>query len=76
MLSSVPVLGNAFATSANARTRTELVFFVTVNAEEPPALTPVEVDGPEPRDSDRAARYFTDPMREGQRVERIDVGGV
>lgn len=75
MLSSVPVLGNAFATSANARTRTELVFFVTVNAEEPPALAPIEVDGPEPRDSGRAARAFTDPVREGQRVERIDLGG-
>jgi MSHA biogenesis protein MshL len=43
-LSKVPVLGSAFTTKANAKTRTELVFFVTVNAEEPSGLTPIEVD--------------------------------
>jgi type II secretory pathway component GspD/PulD (secretin) len=35
-LSQVPLLGRAFATSVRVNTRTELVFFVTVNAEPPP----------------------------------------
>ncbi len=45
-LSSVPVLGDAFATRARVRTRTELVFLVTVNAEEPPDLVPVDPESP------------------------------
>src|ERR1019366_400394 len=35
VLSKMPVLGYAFSTGAKAKTRTELVFLVTVNAEEP-----------------------------------------
>jgi len=44
-LSSVPLFGGAFSTSANARTRTELVFLVTVNAEQPPDIVPIDVGG-------------------------------
>jgi type II secretory pathway component GspD/PulD (secretin) len=47
-LSSIPVIGDAFATNAKARTRTELVFLVTVNAEEPQAPAPLESDGAAP----------------------------
>jgi|SRR5271165_5007325 len=75
VLSNVPVLGNAFATSANAKTRTELVFFVTVNAEEPPAMAPIEVDGPERPDLGRGAGGSPARVQEGQRVERIGIGG-
>ena len=76
MLSNVPVLGNAFATSANAKTRTELVFLVTVNAEEPPALVTDRggrpgATGPGPC----GTAASTDPVRERPRVERIDMGG-
>ena len=71
-LSGIPVLGGAFTTSARARTRTELVFLVTVNAEEPPALIPEDADTPGAAGAeDRAA-----PARGGgRRVERIDALG-
>jgi type II secretory pathway component GspD/PulD (secretin) len=45
LLSNVPVLGNAFTTNIKAKTRTELVFLVTVNAEEPQALVAIDADG-------------------------------
>ncbi|HEY1792962.1 MAG TPA: secretin N-terminal domain-containing protein [Opitutaceae bacterium] len=35
ILSDLPGIGSAFATTTKARSRTELVFFVTVNAEDP-----------------------------------------
>jgi MSHA biogenesis protein MshL len=67
VLSNVPILGGAFATAVKARTRTELVFLVTVNAEEPPTLIPIEANEPVPSASVSA---------EGRRnVERIDIGG-
>jgi type II secretory pathway component GspD/PulD (secretin) len=69
VLSSVPLLGNAFTTTVKARTRTELVFLVTVNAEEPPALVPVEAD---------AAVSPSAPsqsLESRKRVERIGIGG-
>lgn len=70
VLSKVPVLGSAFSANAKARSRTELVFLVTVNAEEPPALVPIEVDSPAPAPPAR-------PLRPdgGARVERIGVAG-
>ena len=43
LLSSVPVLGALFG-RGQAKLRTELVFLVTVNAEEPPALVPFDPD--------------------------------
>ncbi len=75
VLSNVPVLGNAFSTSAKAKTRTELVFLVTVNAEEPPALVPVDADspgrgaGPEPADAPPGVGGAL------RRVERIGIQG-
>jgi MSHA biogenesis protein MshL len=75
VLSNVPVLGSAFATSANAKTRTELVFLVTVNAEEPSAMAPIEVDRQGQPDAGRAGHALPARGQEGQRVERIDIGG-
>jgi type II secretory pathway component GspD/PulD (secretin) len=74
VLSSVPVLGGAFTTAVKARTRTELVFLVTVNAEEPPALVPINADAPLPG----AGRLepFEHPSGEDRRkVERIGIEG-
>jgi type II secretory pathway component GspD/PulD (secretin) len=68
-LSSVPIVGNVFSTSANARTRTELVFLVTVNAEEPPALVPIDADAPSPMRSSPAASAT---HKDERRVQRID----
>jgi type II secretory pathway component GspD/PulD (secretin) len=73
VLSTVPVLGNAFTTAIKAKTRTELVFLVTVNAEEPPALVPIEADDASPGQSTRpdgAARARDDSER---RVEHVDL---
>jgi Flp pilus assembly secretin CpaC len=70
-LSSVPVFGGAFSTSANATTRTELVFLVTVNAEEPLALVPVEVEGPISHGLPPKATVV--PLENGdRRVQRMD----
>jgi len=75
VLSSVPVLGNAFTTTVKAKTRTELIFLVTVNAEEPPALIPVEANTPSSPGADRSARLTPFPVENSKRVERIDIGG-
>ncbi len=74
-LSSLPLLGGAFATSAGAKTRTELVFLVTVNAEEPPALVPVDADDPTPAAPGGAGRPAPARADGGRRVERIDALG-
>jgi MSHA biogenesis protein MshL len=74
-LSGLPVLGNAFATAVRARTRTELVFLVTVNAEEPPALVPFDADEPPASGSGRIASPITDPPEGRRRVERINALG-
>jgi MSHA biogenesis protein MshL len=75
ILSGVPVLGNAFSTNVKAKTRTELVFLVTVNAEEPTALVPMDGDGyayasPEIPTPSGPPRGNAD-----RRVERIDILG-
>ena len=44
-VADIPIIGRAFTTAAKAKTRTELVFLVTVNAEDPPAIVPIESDG-------------------------------
>jgi MSHA biogenesis protein MshL len=71
-LSSLPLVGGAFSTAATARTRTELVFLVTVNAEEPPALVPVEADSPSPRRVPSAPVGSGSPARP---VERMSMTG-
>jgi MSHA biogenesis protein MshL len=68
-LSKVPVLGAAFSTQAKAKTRTELVFLVTVNAQEPPELVPVDSDA-----APLAGRPARVPEGSG-RVERIGIKG-
>jgi len=62
LLSDVPLIGSAFSTSARAKTRTELVFLVTVNAEEPPAIVPTQ--------SDSAATDRLDVPGRGAEAER------
>jgi len=62
LLSDVPLIGSAFSTSARAKTRTELVFLVTVNAEEPPAIVPTQ--------SDSAAADRLDVPGRGAEAER------
>jgi MSHA biogenesis protein MshL len=74
-LSKVPVLGSAFTTTAKAKTRTELVFFVTVNAEEPPALVPVDVDGPLSNGTQVIAHADPSPTRDYRKIERIGMEG-
>lgn len=73
-LSSVPIFGNAFTTTAKARTRTELVFLVTVNAEEPPALVPIDADAPLP-ETEGLAPFLPLPTEGNRKVERISIGG-
>jgi MSHA biogenesis protein MshL len=75
ILSSVPILGNAFTTAEKARTRTELVFFVTVNAEEPPALVPIDADEPAPRGGAAPFPSGPAPAEPAHRTERVDVLG-
>jgi type II secretory pathway component GspD/PulD (secretin) len=75
LLSSVPVLGDAFTTAAKAKTRTELVFFVTVNAEEPPPLVPIQADGPQPQGTGSFAAPPRDRLEGNRKVQRIDIGG-
>lgn len=45
-LGSVPLIGGAFSTNATAHTRTELVFLVTVNVDEPKTASPIDADLP------------------------------
>jgi type II secretory pathway component GspD/PulD (secretin) len=75
LLSGLPVLGSAFTTAAKARTRTELVFLVTVNAEEPPALIPIDADAPRPQAARATDPAGTGPYESDRRVQRIDIGG-
>lgn len=75
ILSSVPVLGNAFNTTVKAKVRTELVFLVTVNAEEPPALVPMNGDGFASVDTGASTRPAPDRESVDRHIERIDILG-
>ncbi len=72
VLSSVPVLGSAFSTAARAKVRTELVFLVTVNAEEPPAMVPLEPEGPARAEGPQPRPSGDERER---RVERLEISG-
>jgi type II secretory pathway component GspD/PulD (secretin) len=74
-LSSLPLLGGAFTTSARAKTRTELVFLVTVNAEEPPALVPIDADETAAPGAGSNIPRAPAPAEGERRVERIDALG-
>ncbi len=76
VLSSVPILGSAFTTAEKARTRTELVFLVTVNAEEPPALVPIDADEPGEGGAPLPVAPAPSPEAHPRRTERIDVLGL
>jgi type II secretory pathway component GspD/PulD (secretin) len=71
-LSSMPVLGNAFTTNTKAKSRTELIFLVTVNAEEPPAIVPIDADEP---GSKHVNRPEEDEGDHEKHVERVDISG-
>ncbi len=71
-LSSMPVLGSAFATNIKAKSRTELVFLVTVNAEEPPAMEPIDAEEPA---SKHVSRPEEDEGDHAKHVERVDISG-
>jgi MSHA biogenesis protein MshL len=74
-LSEIPVLGRAFATNAKAKTRAELVFLVTVNAEDPSQMVPTDGDG-SPVDTERQRSLpESAPRKVNRSVERIDLGG-
>ncbi len=73
-LSSMPVLGGAFTTAVKGRVRTELVFLVTVNAEEPPALVPIDVDSPHSGPGG-AAVPDPQPAPDPRKTLRIGIGG-
>jgi MSHA biogenesis protein MshL len=75
VLSSMPILGNAFSTAVRAKSRTELVFLVTVNAEEPPAMVPIEADGAGLNRVGNGSQSGPRPVDADRRVERIDVLG-
>lgn len=75
VLSDVPVLGNAFTTTVKAKVRTELVFLVTVNAEEPPALVPISGDGYAPLDTGISPPVAPSLETGGRKIERIDLLG-
>lgn len=74
-LSNVPVLGGAFTTAVRAKTRTELVFFVTINAEEPPALVPIEADESPAQGELRLSPTGPTPSGAQGRVEGVDLLG-
>jgi type II secretory pathway component GspD/PulD (secretin) len=76
LLSNVPILGNAFTTAEKARTRTELVFLVTVNAEEPPALVPIDADEPGAGRLENAPPSGPSHGEPAHRTESIDVLGL
>jgi MSHA biogenesis protein MshL len=61
-LSQLPGLGRVFTNVGRAKSRTELVFFVTVNVERPPALVAQDVDGPR-----------IPPPKEGRAIRRIGI---
>jgi hypothetical protein len=64
------VLGGAFSTNVAARTRTELVFLVTVNVDEPSSVVPVDADAQPSPPAPAAPRADRFP-----RVQRIDALG-
>jgi MSHA biogenesis protein MshL len=73
VLSSIPLLGGAFSTRASGRTRTELVFLVTVNVEEPAAIVPIAADLPSGRLEPQ--RPPEAQAQNERRVHRIDALG-
>jgi Flp pilus assembly secretin CpaC len=74
-LSNLPFLGKAFTTTAKAKTRTELVFLVTVNAEEPSALVPLELDGHPSSGADASVPPSPIPAKDHRKIERIGLEG-
>lgn len=75
-LSEIPIVGRAFATNVKAKTRAELVFLVTVNAEDPSEMVPIDVDNADVERGKRGNLRESLPGRNDQRVERVDLGGV
>jgi type II secretory pathway component GspD/PulD (secretin) len=74
-LSSLPYVGNAFSTAAKARTRTELVFLVTVNAEEQTPFAPIDPDDSVLSHPRTATASNASWAKTPGSVERIGIGG-
>jgi MSHA biogenesis protein MshL len=73
-ISNLPYIGGAFTTAAKAKTRTELVFLVTVNAEEPPSIVPIEADESNSQGVDPGTHLPAVQSEGTRKVERIDLG--
>jgi MSHA biogenesis protein MshL len=73
-ISNIPYIGDAFTTAAKAKTRTELVFLVTVNAEEPPAIVPIETDDSHSRVAEPGIHTPSIQQEDDRRVERVNLG--
>jgi MSHA biogenesis protein MshL len=74
-LFQIPVFGRAFTTVAKAKSRTELVFLVTVNAEDPAGFRPIDSEGMESDDSDLKTQEKSDSGETYKEVERIGLKG-
>jgi MSHA biogenesis protein MshL len=74
-ISQIPVVGRAFTTVTTAKTRTELVFLVTVNAEDPSAFQAVDAGEEQSGNSYGKIQDEPDSDKMTRKVERIDLGG-
>jgi MSHA biogenesis protein MshL len=74
-VSEIPVVGRAFTTVTKAKTRTELVFLVTVNAEDPSAFRAVDSGDEQLGNSYGKVQNEPDSDKVSKKVERIDLGG-
>jgi MSHA biogenesis protein MshL len=75
-LEAIPVVGRAFATNIKAKTRAELVFLVTVNAEDPSEMVPIDADCADPEIGKREKLPESPSSRNDEKVNRVDLGGV
>ena len=73
--SEIPVVGRAFTTVTKAKTRTELVFLVTVNAEDPANFQPIDSNTGQSENADGDFREVPSIEELNRKVERIDLGG-
>jgi MSHA biogenesis protein MshL len=74
--SEIPVVGRVFTTDIKAKTRTELVFLVTVNAEDPAISRPIDSDVQREDHLDHNDQDQSDLEEMKGKVERIDLAGV
>jgi MSHA biogenesis protein MshL len=73
-LAEIPVVGRAFTTITKAKTRTELVFLVTVNAEDPAAFRPIDADEWRSESAEGNTQGESESEKTDKKVERIGLG--